>query len=221
MGARLLIALALLPLGWLVVQIGRELLLPGSALGTDPAEALVQAFGHWALRLLLLTLTLSAVARLMHRPQWIRPRRALGLIAFTYLALHVLAYLLLLSGLQWQAVAAALWDDLLHRPYISVGAPALLILSLLAVTSTNGWQHRLGRRWKQLHLLVWPAAMLAWLHLAWQAGASHLDAWLYGGWLFILLTERLGRAVQRRWRQRAREQARISAQNSARNRASS
>ena len=192
----LLFVLLALPLGLLGVDVGRELAEPGSALGPDPQEAMLHRLGNWGLRILLLTLAVSPAARLARRPALVRYRRMIGLWAFAYLALHFVVYLGLLAGFDPQVVVG----DIYKRPYIAVGFGALLALAPLAATSTRGWQRRLGRRWKALHRLIYPAAIAAWTHLLWLSKASYQDAVIYGVLLALLLGERVLWQVRRKKR---------------------
>ena len=189
----LLFALLALPLALLGADVWREIGDPGSTLGPDPQEAMVHRLGTWGLRFLLLTLAVSPAARLTRRPALVRCRRMVGLWAFAYVALHFAVYLALLAGLDPLVIA----NDIYQRPYITVGFGALLALVPLAVTSTRGWQRRLGRRWKALHRLIYPAAIAAWTHLFWLSKASYQDAAVYGLALALLLGERLLRYWQR------------------------
>ena len=180
------IALAL-PLAAVGMDVWRELQLPGSGFGPDPAEALTHRLGAWGLRTLLLTLAISSAARLLRRPWLVRFRRMTGLWAFAYVVLHFLGYLALLAGFDAAAVVA----DLARRPYITAGFLALTLLLPLAVTSTRGWQRRLRRRWRQLHRLVYPAALAAWVHLLWLSKGSVAEPAWYGLALAVLLAERV------------------------------
>ena len=193
-------ALFALPLAWLASNIAREIAAPGSALGAEPGEAVVHELGTWGLRSLLATLLISSVARLARQPRLIRFRRMAGLWAFTYVVLHFTAWLGLLAGFHVDTILA----DFIKRPYITMGLAALLMLIPLAITSTRGWQRRLGRRWRQLHRLVYPAAIAAWIHLLWLSKVSYLDAVIYGTVLAALLAERIVDAVRRRTRAAAR-----------------
>ena len=193
-------ALFALPLAWLASDIAREIAAPGSALGAEPGEAVVHELGTWGLRSLLATLLISSVARLARQPRLIRFRRMAGLWAFTYVVLHFTAWLGLLAGFHVDTILA----DFIKRPYITMGLAALLMLIPLAITSTRGWQRRLGRRWRQLHRLVYPAAIAAWIHLLWLSKVSYLDAVIYGTVLAALLAERVVDAVRRRTRAAAR-----------------
>lgn len=170
-----------------------EFQVPGSALGADPAEALVDYVGGWAIRILLATLAISSVARVSRTPRLIQLRRMTGLWAFFYVVLHATCYL----GLLVEFDLPTLVDDFVKRPYITVGITALLLLTPLAITSTRGWQRRLGPNWKKLHTLVYPAAIAAWIHVLWVAKASLLDAVLYGVVLAVLFAERIAGRIRR------------------------
>ena len=149
--------LCALPLAWLTA---RAFEVAGFTLGPNPVEALIHGLGSWGLRLLLVTLCVRPLATLLHQPRLMRLRRLLGLFAFTYLALHFLAWL----GIDQAFDARNVLADIAKRPYITVGFTAFLMLVPLAVTSTAGWMRRLGRRWHRLHQLVYPAAILGCVH---------------------------------------------------------
>ncbi len=178
--------LCLSPLALLGYDVALEVMAPGSRLGADPGEAVVHFLGEWTIRFLLAALSISSLARVLRRPRLIRHRRTIGLAAFGYGVLHLCAYFAYLSG----GTLGSLVGDLSERPYIFVGASALLILTPLAITSTRRWQQRLGPRWKRLHRLVYVAGALAIVHIAWLAKASYLDAMLYGAWYAGLMAER-------------------------------
>ena len=189
-----------LPLGLLGWDVWGELAEPGSTLGPDPQEAMLHRLGTWGLRFLLLTLAVSPLSRLLRRPELVRLRRQVGLWAFAYVLAHFTVYLTLLAGLD----LTVLLGDVYKRPYITVGLGALLALVPLAVTSTRGWQRRLGRRWKALHRLIYPAAIAAWIHLLWLSKASYQDAIVYGLVLAALFGERIAFALRRRAAKAAR-----------------
>lgn len=191
----LLFCLLAVPLALLGVDIWREAVAPGSALGADPGEAVVHHLGSWGLRILLVTLAVSPASRLFRQPRLIRFRRMIGLWAFTYVVLHFVAYLSLLAGFD---VINVLVDDVYKRPYITVGFTALVLLIPLAATSTRGWQRRLGRRWRTLHKLVYPAAIAAWVHLLWLSKGGFMDPFVYGLVLLFLFGERIAYSVRRR-----------------------
>ena len=183
------------PLALLLADVWREVLVPGSGFGPDPNEEILHRLGEWALRMLLLTLAVSPASRLLRKPQLIRLRRMVGLWAFAYIVLHFAAYLLLLAGTSLQLIVE---DILYKRPYITVGFAALALLIPLAVTSTRGWQRRLGRRWRTLHRLVYPAAIAAWTHLLWLSKGDVMDAVVYGSVLALLFGERIAVRIRAR-----------------------
>lgn len=165
-------------------------------LGANPVEALTHETGLWALRLLLLTLAVTPLRRLTGWGWLPRTRRTLGLFSFGYALLHLLIYLVLDRALDWSTIGA----DILKRPYITVGFAALVLMLPLAVTSTRGWVRRLGRRWKQLHRLVYLIGVLGVLHFLWLVKADLREPGLYAGLLALLLLARLpGPARWRDW----------------------
>ena len=136
-------------------------------LGANPIEEITHRTGDWTIRLLLGTLAVSPLRRLTG---WniIRYRRTLGLLAFTYVCLHFLTYLVIDQGFPIQGFAIRyVVEDIAKRPYITVGFTAFLLLIPLAWTSTKGWIRRLGKKWKALHQLIYIAAALGVLHYLW------------------------------------------------------
>ena len=174
-------ALALLPLLLLVQGVLAD------TLGADPVAALTHATGEWALRLLLLGLALTPLRRLTGQAWPIRFRRLVGLYAFFYACLHLAVFLVLDLGGYWTQI----FEDIVKRPYITVGFAAWLLLLPLAVTSTRGWMKRLGRRWAQLHRLVYLVGVLAVLHFLWLVKSDLREPLVYAGILAMLLGLRL------------------------------
>ncbi len=181
--------LSLLPLAYLLW------LLLSDGLGANPIERINRFLGDWALRFLLITLTVTPLRRLFGWHRLARVRRMLGLFCFFYLSLHLLSYLVLDQFFDWQAI----WEDLLERPYITLGFCGFLLLSPLAFTSTDGWVRRLGRQWVRLHRLVYPAAVLAVTHFFLMTKADLREPLLYATLLTLLfgirLLPRAGRAA--------------------------
>lgn len=166
----------------------------GAPLSADPIEETQNFMGIWALRLLLLTLAITPLQQLSGQLWLLRLRRMTGLYALFYALLHLLNYLVPDQGLDWPAIL----EDVLERPFITIGALALLGLLMLGLTSTRGWQRRLGRRWQQLHWLVYPVAILAVWHFWWQVKQDILEPAIYATVLGVLL----GYRVYRRYRKR-------------------
>ena len=184
--------LCLAPLAWLAF---RGAGVGGASLGANPVETVLLTLGKTGLNLLLITLAITPVRRLTRLNWLIRLRRLLGLFAFFYLVLHFSAYAVLDLRLAWRTVLV----DVAQRPYITVGMLALLLMIPLAVTSTQGMQRRLGRRWATLHKLVYVIATLASIHFLWQAKSDfEPEPWVYAGMLSILLGYRLGHWWRRR-----------------------
>ena len=156
-------------------------------LGVNPAETIQLQTGRWALKFLLVSLAVTPVRRLTGWNVVIQFRRMLGLFAFFYAVLHFAAY--------WAFDLTFAFDtmvtDVLKRPFIALGFGALMLLLPLAVTSTKGWIRRLGKRWAQLHRLVYVAAILAVLHFAWKVKVFTGDPVIYAGVLAVLLAFRI------------------------------
>jgi len=174
-------ALALLPLALIVRDVFLD------ALGPDPVAAITHATGDWALRILLACLALTPLRRLLGQAWPIRFRRLAGLYAFFYASLHLATYLVLDLGQYWTQIL----EDIVKRPYITVGFAAWLLLVPLALTSTRGWMRRLGRRWGQLHRLVYAVAALAVLHFLWLVKSDLREPLVYAAVLALLLGLRL------------------------------
>jgi sulfoxide reductase heme-binding subunit YedZ len=129
-------------------------------LGADPQKTLERTLGLWALRFLILALCVTPLRRL-GGPNLLRYRRAIGLLAFYYAALHLTVYTVLDQGLD----LGAIWADIVKRPYITIGMLAFTILVPLAVTSNHAMIRRLGgSAWSRLHRLVYVAIAAAALH---------------------------------------------------------
>jgi len=176
-----LFALALVPLALLVARA------LGDDLGANPVETITHTTGSWGLRLLLVTLAVTPVRRLTGWNEIIRLRRMLGLLAFLYLTLHFLTYAWLDQAWTWADIV----EDVAKRPYVTIGFTAFLLLVPLAATSTDGMIRRLGgRRWRQLHRLVYVAALAGCLHYLWLVKADLRNPLLYLGVLAVLLALR-------------------------------
>ncbi|WP_181298380.1 protein-methionine-sulfoxide reductase heme-binding subunit MsrQ [Pseudomonas sp. Q2-TVG4-2] len=158
-----------------------------AALGPDPGKVLVDNLGQGALVILLCALAMTPLQRLTSWPGWIAFRRQLGLWSFAYAVLHVAAYLYFLLGLDFTGFTA----ELVERPYIAVGAIALLGLSALAATSNLWSMRRLGKRWKKLHRIVYPIVLIVLLHMLWVVRADAGRCALYATVAAVLLLARL------------------------------
>lgn len=183
--------LCLLPLGKLALEAFG---VAGMSLGANPVEELLHRCGKWGLNFLLITLAITPLRRLSGWNAAIRFRRMLGLFAFFYILLHFLVY----AGLDQRFAMQYIIEDIVERPYITLGIIALVLLLPLAITSTNGMMRRLGRRWQKLHRLVYPIAILAVWHFYWQVKQDILEPLIYAGILALLLGVRYFYHLQRK-----------------------
>jgi sulfoxide reductase heme-binding subunit YedZ len=180
------VILALVPLAMIVRDAVTD------RLGANPIEQITHRTGDWTIRLLLAALAVTPLRRLTGWNGLIRYRRTIGLLAFTYVCLHFLTYLVLDQGFPLQGFAIAyVVEDIAKRPYITVGFTAFLLLIPIAWTSTKGWIRRLGRRWTTLHQLVYVAAALGVLHYLWLIKGDRPTAVYYGLVLVGLLVARV------------------------------
>jgi Predicted membrane protein len=153
----LVFALGALPAAALVAR------LITANLGVNPVETLLHGTGIWALRFLLITLAITPLRWLTGLNGLVRLRRQIGLWAFFYAIIHFSIF----AVFEHSLVIATMLNDVAERPYILVGTAALMLLIPLALTSTTGWIRRLGRNWKRLHWLVYPAGVLGLVHFFW------------------------------------------------------
>ena len=155
-------------------------------LGANPIEEVTHATGDAALIILLITLAVTPLRRLTGWNALIQLRRPFGLFAFFYATLHLATYIVLDQYFAFEYIL----DDVVERPYITVGSAAFLLLLPLALTSTKGWIRRLGRRWQKLHRLVYASAALALLHYLWLVKADLRRPLVFAGILLLLLALR-------------------------------
>jgi sulfoxide reductase heme-binding subunit YedZ len=156
-------------------------------LGANPVEEIQDRLGNWGLRFIMIALAVTPLRRLTGWNWLQRFRRMLGLFAFFYVLLHFLAWLILDQGVLWSAIV----DDIVKRPFITIGFAALLILTAMAATSTNGMRRRLGRRWQQLHYGAYVVGGLGVWHYWWQVKKDIREPLIYAAILAVLLGIRL------------------------------
>lgn len=180
----LVFALALAPAVYLTLGAFG---LAGVDLGADPVREILHRCGKTALQLLLLTLLVTPLREISGWRDLIRLRRMLGLFAFFYALLHFTTYAWLDQGLDLHAIG----EDILKRPYITIGLAALLLLVPLAVTSTDRMMRRLGRRWTQLHRLAYLITLLGVWHFWWQVKKDIREPLVYALIFAALMAWRL------------------------------
>jgi sulfoxide reductase heme-binding subunit YedZ len=167
-------------------------------LGADPMKTLERTLGLWALRFLILTLTITPL-RDLAGVNLLRYRRALGLLAFFYAMMHLATYMVLDQGLD----LGVIWADILKRPYITIGILSFAILVPLAITSNDAMIRRLGgAAWARLHRWVYLAAGAAAVHYLLVVKSWPMDPLVYATIVGLLLGYRLVKRVRRRARTR-------------------
>jgi sulfoxide reductase heme-binding subunit YedZ len=174
--------LCLLPLARLVVKYFTD------DLTANPIEFITHSTGTWTLVLLLASLTITPLRKIKALNWTIKLRRMLGLYAFLYVCLHFTTYLWLDHFFDW----ARITQDIAKRPYVTVGFAAFVLLVPLALTSTKAAIRWLtGKRWQQLHRLVYVAAIGGVVHFYWLVKADITQPVLYAIVLSVLLGIRL------------------------------
>ena len=185
---------------WLLATIGGLIPLAQLTVGlwqgrwVDPIAETTSRTGSAAILLLVLSLACTPINTVFGFRPVLTARKPLGLYACLYASLHLLNFIGLDYGFDYQAFFA---DALLQKRFMIVGFAAFLILLPLAITSTKGWMKRLGRDWKRLHQLVYAAAIFAVLHYLWLVKIDITWPLIYGVIVAVLLVLRL--TVIRRW----------------------
>jgi len=158
------------------------------SLGSNPIEKIIRSTGYWTLVLLLISLTISPLRRFTGWNWLMRLRRMLGLFVFFYASLHFMTYLVLDQFFDW----ASIINDIVKRPYITVGFPAFILLIPLAVTSNNRMIKLLGgKRWLILHRLVYLCAVGGVVHYWWLVKKDLTIPLIFALLLSLLLGIRL------------------------------
>ncbi|WP_427184996.1 protein-methionine-sulfoxide reductase heme-binding subunit MsrQ [Bordetella bronchialis] len=160
-----------------------------NGLTANPVEFLTRSAGTWTFVCLLVTLGITPLRRLTGQPALVRLRRMCGLFAFFYGFLHFMTWVAWDRGFD----PASMLQDVGERPFITVGFAAFVLMTALALTSTQGAMRRLGKRWQHLHRAVYAIGILALLHLVWLKAGKHdfLQPAVYGTVLAVLLLWRV------------------------------
>ena len=156
-------------------------------LGANPIENIQDRFGIWGLRFIVILLLISPLKKISGIIWLIQFRRMIGLFAFFYVLMHFLVWLLLEQSLLMPAII----EDVTKRPFITIGFIALLILLILASTSTSKIRRSMGKKWDKLHQSVYLASILGVWHFWWQVKKDITEPLIYAVIIFILLTYRL------------------------------
>ena len=174
----LVFVLSLAPFFWLAWRAYNQ------RLTANPIEYVTHYTGDWTLRFICLTLCVTPLRKILKQPVLIQYRRMIGLFAFFYASLHFLTYLVADKFFDWHEILT----DIGKRTYITVGFAGFLILLALTITSTAGWIRRLGgKRWQQLHRLVYVAVIAGVVHYYWSVKSDIRQPVLYGVIAVVLL----------------------------------
>jgi sulfoxide reductase heme-binding subunit YedZ len=171
--------LYLLPVPWLLYQ-GVT-----GGLGVDPVKTLEHELGEIALQLLILGLCITPLRRFLN-VNLIKFRRTFGVLAFTYVILHLLVWAVL--DVQ---VLDSVAEDIVKRPYITIGMVSFALMLPLALTSNNWSVRKLGPVWRQLHKLTYGAVLLGGLHYIWLAKGLQPEPLVYMAVILLLLALRI------------------------------
>jgi sulfoxide reductase heme-binding subunit YedZ len=156
-------------------------------LGANQIEAILDRFGNWALRFIMIALAVTPLRRLTDWNWLSRFRRMLGLFTFFYAFMHFLTWLLLDQELRLSEIL----EDVIERPFITLGFTAMVLLTALAVTSFMAIRRRMGKRWQLLHNMAYVIGILGIWHYWWQVKKDITEPLIYAGILFVLLTARV------------------------------
>lgn len=172
--------IALATLGYLYLLISND------RLGADPVKEMIHFLGKTGLNYLLVTLAITPLCKRFKQPLLINLRRLLGLYGFFFISLHLLAFLWL--ELNWAVLD--FFNEVVLRPYLSLGALAWVILLLLSITSVNALRKRMRRHWLTLHRFVYWAAIFAVIHYYWSVKSGVIEAGIYVALCLLLLLQR-------------------------------
>ncbi|MFL2480986.1 MAG: sulfoxide reductase heme-binding subunit YedZ [Gammaproteobacteria bacterium] len=170
-----------------IILVLTDLFEISGTLGANPIENIQDRFGIWGLRFIVILLLISPLKKISGIIWLIQFRRMIGLFAFFYVLMHFLVWLLLEQSLLMPAII----EDVTKRPFITIGFIALLILLILASTSTSKIRRSMGKKWDKLHQSVYLASILGVWHFWWQVKKDITEPLIYAVIIFILLTYRL------------------------------
>ena len=168
-------------------------------LGANPVEEIQDRLGNWGLRFIMIALAVTPLRRISGFNWLQRFRRMLGLFAFFYVLMHFLAWLILDQGL----LLSAILEDIVKRPFITIGFAALVLLTAMAMTSTNGMRRRMGGNWDRLHMSVYAVGVLGVWHYWWQVKADIREPLIYAVVLTALFSVRIAYRLRRSARRTA------------------
>ena len=156
-------------------------------LGPEPVDRIINHFGEWTLIFIILTLSISPLRKLTNSTEWIKFRRMLGLFTFFYASIHMLSYV----GLDYRFDFEPLINDVLKKKFIFIGFSAWLLLTILALTSSDKMVRLLKHNWKKIHRLVYVIAIFGALHFIWLSKTIFFKPLIFLIILIVLLLFRI------------------------------
>lgn len=177
--------ICLIPLGQLLYRAYMD------DLGANPIDTITKFTGSWALFILLASLSVTPLRKITGQNELIKFRRMLGLFAFFYALLHFSTFLVLDHFFDFARIA----KDIVKRPYVTAGFTAFVLMIPLAITSNSGMIRRLGKRWQQLHYLVYAIGILGVIHFYWLVKSDITRPAQYG----LVLASLLGFRIYYKW----------------------
>ena len=155
-------------------------------LGADPVESIIHFTGIGAFNLLLLGLAITPVSKRFKLSMLLKVRRLVGLYSFTYALCHLLNFLVFEIQFDW----SLFFNEIIDRPYITVGMVGMLTLLALAITSIPSLKKRMGKNWQKLHNWVYLAVLLVGIHFYWSVKSEIIEPSIYLFITFMLLALR-------------------------------
>ena len=156
-------------------------------LGPEPVDRIINHFGEWTLIFIILTLSISPLRKITNSTKWLKFRRMVGLFTFTYASIHMLSYV----GLDYRFDIQPLINDVLKKKFVFIGFSAWLLLTVLAITSSDMMVRILKQNWKKLHKLVYVIAIFGALHYIWLSKTIFFKPLIYTIIILILLSLRI------------------------------
>ena len=156
-------------------------------LSVNPVEDITHRTGDWALRCILVALAVTPVRWISGWNPIIRYRRMVGLLAFFYASLHFSTYIVFDHFFD----VSSIFEDVAERKYVTAGFVGFVLMLPLAITSTQGWIRRLGKRWSLLHRLIYVVAIAGVVHFLWLVKLENSEPLVYAAVLAVLLGSRL------------------------------
>jgi methionine sulfoxide reductase heme-binding subunit len=161
-------------------------------IGADPVEYVIHFTGIGAFNLLLVTLLISPLSKKLKWPNLAKCRRLIGLYSATYALFHLLNFIFF----ELQFDFTLLLNEVIDRPYITIGMVAFFIMLLLSITSISFFRKKMGKSWQTLHSFIYFMALLIGVHFYWSVKSEIIEPSIYLILVFLLIMLRRKRVKQ-------------------------